>query len=98
MASNIFDTLTLPVIYKSESNNISNRIVNLSCLNSIFTYVNKSSDGSFKAITKMAKMQGIASADPDYGVKYLRNVLKDQFTKGKIKHENIRVSVIEVGI
>ncbi|QLH64133.1 YopJ family acetyltransferase [Serratia symbiotica] len=128
IVSNIFDTLTLPVICKSESNNIGNRIVNFSCLNSLFTYVNKSRDGNFKAITKMAKndsinrmhytcidvfkkgskidlvvyesacLQGIASAGPDYGVKYLRNVLKDQFTKGKIKPENIRVGVIEMGI
>lgn len=128
IVSNIFDTLTLPVICKSENSNIGNRIVNFSCLNSLFTYVNKSRDGNFKAITKVAKndsinrmhytcidvfkkgskidlvvyesacLQGIASAGPDYGVKYLRNVLKDQFTKGKIKPENIRVGVIEMGI
>lgn len=35
MVSNIFDTLTLPVICKLESNNIGNRIVNFSCLNSL---------------------------------------------------------------
>ncbi|NIG88184.1 MAG: hypothetical protein G5703_08125 [Serratia symbiotica] len=49
-------------------------------------------------VNESACLQGIASAGPDYGVKYLKSVLKDQFTKGKIKPENIRVGVIELGI
>ncbi|UIN02272.1 YopJ family acetyltransferase [Yersinia ruckeri] len=126
--SNIFDTLTLPLICKSESNNINKKIVDFSCLDSLFRYIKESPDGNFKAITKMAKMdnfneghytcidvlkkgskldlvvyepaylQANADAGPDYGVKCLRKVLAEQFNSGKMKPEDTRIGVIEMGI
>lgn len=57
--SNIFDILTLPLICKSESNNINKKIIDFSCLDSLFRYIKESPDGNFKAITKMARMDDI---------------------------------------
>lgn len=126
--SNIFDTLTLPLICESEGKKIKKKIVNFSCLDSLFQYIKESPDGNFKAITKMVKIdnineghyacvdvlkkgsrldlvvyepayiQGDVDAGPDYGIKCLREVLAEQFNKSKMKPEDTRIGVIEMGI
>lgn len=57
--SSVLDTLTLPLICKSESNRINQKIVDFSCLDSLFRYIKESPDGNFKAITKMARTDDI---------------------------------------
>ncbi|EPZ8124209.1 YopJ family acetyltransferase [Yersinia enterocolitica] len=123
-----FDTLTLTLMCESESNNINKKIIDFSCLDSLFRYIKESSDGNFKAITKMARMndineghytcidvlkkgskldlvvyepayiQDFANAGPNYGVKCLRQLLNEQFNKGKMKPEDTRTGIIEMGI
>lgn len=126
--SNLFDTLTLPLICKSESNSINKKIVDFSCLDSLFRYIRESPDGNFKAITKMARsdnrneghyacidvlkkgdkidlvvyepayIQNNANAGPNHGIKCLRKVLAEQFSKGNLKPEDTRIGIIEMGV